>query len=51
MLVHLPREDGYGMIPWTKNGPALAGYGAITMATALEQTITTLPSELRRSLT
>jgi IS30 family transposase len=51
MLVHLPREDGYGLIPRTKNGPALAGYGAITMANALEQTITTLPTELRRSLT
>lgn len=51
MLVHLPREDGYGVIPRTKNGPALAGYGAITMAKALEQTITTLPAELRRSLT
>lgn len=51
MLVHLPREAGYGVIPRTKNGPALAGYGAITMATALEQTIVTLPAELRRSLT
>ncbi|WP_264961144.1 IS30 family transposase, partial [Mycobacterium kiyosense] len=51
MLVHLPREIGYGVIPRTKNGPALAGYGAITMAGALEQTITTLPAELRRSLT
>ena len=28
MLIHLPREDGYGTIPRTKNGPALAGYGA-----------------------
>jgi IS30 family transposase len=51
MLIHLPREDGYGVIPRTKNGPALAGYGALTMATALAQTITTLPAELRRSLT
>ena len=25
MLVHLPREEGYGLIPRTKNGPALAG--------------------------
>jgi IS30 family transposase len=25
MLVHLPRESGYGLIPRTKNGPALAG--------------------------
>jgi IS30 family transposase len=39
------------VIPRTKNGPALAGYGAITMANALEQTITALPAELRRSLT
>ena len=29
MLVHLPREEGYGTIPRVKNGPALAGYGAI----------------------
>ena len=35
MLIHLPREDGYGTIPRTKNGPALAGYGAITMKNAL----------------
>ena len=51
MLVHLPREDGYGVIARTKNGPALAGYGAVTMANALESTITTLPEQLRRSLT
>ena len=51
MLVHLPREVGYGVMPRIKNGPALAGYGAITMAAALEQTITTLPTQLRRSLT
>ena len=51
MLVHLPREDGYGVIPRTKNGPALAGYGAVTMKKALASTITTLPEQLRRSLT
>jgi IS30 family transposase len=51
MLVHLPREDGYGLIPRTKNGPALAGYGAITMKNALAATMTTLPEQLRRSLT
>jgi transposase, IS30 family len=51
MLIHLPREHGYGLIPRTKNGPALAGYGALTMAGALAQTITTLPEELRRSQT
>lgn len=43
MLVHLPRENGYGMIPRTKNGPALAGYGAVTMANALRKTVTMLP--------
>ena len=34
MLIHLPREDGYGVIERTKNGPALAGYGAVTMKNA-----------------
>jgi IS30 family transposase len=51
MLVHLPREDGWGVIPRTKNGPALAGYGAITMKTALAKTMETLPEQLRRSVT
>jgi IS30 family transposase len=51
MLIHLPREDGYGVIPRTKNGPALAGYGAVTMKNALASAITTLPDQLRRSLT
>ena len=39
------------MIPRTKNGPPLAGYGAITMGKALAARITTLPEQLRRSLT
>src|SRR5439155_14416638 len=43
MLLHLPREDGYGIIARTKNGPALAGYGAVTMKNALAATISTLP--------
>jgi IS30 family transposase len=51
MLVHLPREVGYGLVPRTKNGPALAGYGAITMKNALASTMTGLPEQLRRSLT
>ena len=51
MLVHLPRELGYGVIPPTKNGPALAGYGAVTMSKALAATIGSLPEQLRRSLT
>ena len=51
MLVHLPRAEGYGIIPRTKNGPALAGYGAIAMKNALGATMTDLPEQLRRSLT
>jgi IS30 family transposase len=51
MLLHLPRQDGYGVIPRTKNGPALAGYGAVTMKNALAAAMTTLPEQLRRSLT
>jgi IS30 family transposase len=51
MLVHLPREAGWGVVPRTKNGPALAGYGALTMSRALAETITQLPEQLRGSLT
>ena len=51
MLIHLPRADGYGVIPRTKNGPALASYGATTMKDALAATMTVLPEQLRRSLT
>jgi IS30 family transposase len=51
MLIHLPREDGFGVIPRTKNGPPLAGYGAIKMKDALASTMSTLPEQLRRSLT
>lgn len=51
MLVHLPREEGYRHKQTPKNGPALAGYGAVTMKNALASTMTTLPAQLRRSLT
>ena len=51
MLVHLPREAGYGLTPRTKNGPALAGYGAITMANALKKAVSTMPTQLWQSLT
>jgi IS30 family transposase len=51
LLVHLPREDGYGTIPRTKNGPALAGYGAVSMNKALAASLGTLPEQLRQSLT
>jgi len=51
MLLHLPRMEGYGVEPRVKNGPALAGYGAEAMREAITERITTLPEQLRRSLT
>ena len=51
MLVHLPREQGYGLIPRTKNGPALAGYGAVSITNALKRAVNDIPVELWRSLT
>lgn len=51
MLMHLPREEGYQHKHTVKNGPALAGYGAVTMKNALAASMTTLPQQLRRSLT
>src|SRR6266480_4377035 len=51
MLLHLPRGDDYGIQPRTKNGPALAGYGAEAMRDAIASRITTLPEQLRQSLT
>jgi IS30 family transposase len=51
MLIHLPREEGWGEIPRTKNGPPLGGYGAIAMKDALSATIADLPNQLRQSIT
>ena len=51
MLVHLPREEGYRHKETPRNGPALGGYGAITMKDALVATMSTLPTQLARSLT
>ena len=51
MLLHLRRMDGHGPGPRTKNGPALAGHGAEAVRDAIAETITTLPAQLRRSLT
>jgi IS30 family transposase len=51
MLLHLPREDGYGRQPPVKNGPALSGYGAASVRDAIASTITELPQHLRRSIT
>ena len=51
MLLHLPRMDGYGIQPSVKNGPPLAGHGAEAVRDAITSSITTLPEQLRRSLT
>ena len=50
-LVHLPREEGYRHKHTVKNGPALSGYGALTMKNALAETMSALPEQLVRSLT
>jgi IS30 family transposase len=50
MLLHLPRMAEHGE-PRVKNGPALAGHGAEAVRHAIASTITTLPTQLRRSLT
>ncbi len=51
MLLHLPRMDGHGSGPREKNGPALAGHGAEAVRDAIAREITSLPVQLRRSLT
>ena len=51
MLVHLPSENGYGLVPRTKNGLALGGYAAVPMANALKKTVAALPDSLKQSLT
>jgi IS30 family transposase/transposase InsO family protein len=51
LLVHLPRQEGWGEEPPVRNGPSLGGYGAIAMSAALASSITQLPQQLRRTLT
>jgi len=51
LLLHLPPMPGHGRDAREKNGPALAGHGAEAVRDAIAHTITTLPTELRRSLT
>ena len=51
MLLHLPPMDGHSPGARLKNGPALAGHGAGAVRDAITRTITTLPEQLRRSLT
>ena len=51
MLLHLPLMEGHGTGVREKNGPALAGHGAETVRDAIAREITTLPKQIRRSLT
>ncbi len=51
MLLHLPPMDGHGIQPRVKNGPPLAGHGAQAVRDEVTRVITTLPEQLRRSLT
>jgi IS30 family transposase len=51
LLLHLPRMEGHAWEERKKNGPALAGHGAEAVRDAVAKAITTLPDQLRRSLT
>jgi IS30 family transposase len=51
LLLHLPRMAGHASGVRVKNGPPLAGHGAEAVRDAIARTITTLPAQLRRSLT
>ena len=51
MLLHLPRMAEHGVDARTKHGPALAGHGAEAVRDSIVCTITSLPEQLRRSLT
>jgi IS30 family transposase len=50
MLLHLPPIEGHHS-PTAKSSPALTGAGAAAVRDAIAGTITTLPEQLRRSLT
>ena len=51
MLLHLPPMPGHRKQQRVHNGPALAGHGAQAVRQAITESITTLPRQLRRSLT
>ena len=51
MLLHLPRMEAFGQVPYVKNGPPLAGHGAEAVRDAITAQIGLLPEQLRRSLT
>ncbi len=51
MLLHLPRMTGHDQEARVKNGPAFAGHGAEAVRDAITRAISTMPEQLRRSLT
>jgi IS30 family transposase len=51
LLLHLPRMAEHGVGAREKNGPALAGHGAEAVRDSITRTVTSLPEQLRRSLT
>jgi IS30 family transposase len=51
ILLHLPRMKEHGQQSRVHNGPPLAGHGAEAVRDAIASSITTLPEQLRRSLT
>lgn len=51
VLLYLPRMAEHGVGARIKNGPALAGHGAEAVRDAISGTITSLPEQLRQSLT
>ncbi len=51
ILVHLPRQEGWGEQPVVKNGPSLGGYGVVAMNAALAASFASLPLQLRQTLT
>ena len=50
MLLQLPRMPEHGRQPKTKNGPPLAGHGALAVNEAIAKQIGSLPGQLRKSL-
>ncbi|MTE16661.1 IS30 family transposase [Nocardia sp. CT2-14] len=51
VLVHLPREDGWGKAAPIKNGTALSGYGSLSMNKALAAALKKVPESMRKTLT
>src|SRR5207253_6681146 len=51
MLLHLPPMPGHGERPRDKTGPALTGHGAEAVREAIARAMSSLPEQLRRSLT